>query len=78
MRSPDWTVAWDDLFTLRWRACIFCRAAAQRLELRALATGHARTMAVCGPCLKHPEVEQRLLALVQEEDARQPRQVERN
>ena len=56
---------------MRWRACIFCRAPAQWLELRALADGHARTMAVCSRCLKHPEVEQRLLALVQEEDARQ-------
>ena len=69
MHSPDWTVPWDDLI---------CRAPAQWLELRSTATGHARTMAVCSPCLKRPEVEQRLRALVEEEDARQQRQGERH
>ena len=67
MTGPDWTVAYDDLLTMRWQRCIFCSGEAQRVELRSTARA-ARTMAVCTRCWRAKETERRLQALAEAHD----------
>ncbi len=68
-----WTVAMDDALCQRWRRCIFCSEAADRVELRSLASGYALTFGLCTRCLNADATAQRRQALV-EQHAQRARQ----
>lgn len=48
--SADWTIAFDDLMTTRFRVCPWCSPPATHLELWASASGEAMAVAGCRRC----------------------------
>jgi hypothetical protein len=63
--SADWTIPFDDVLTLRFRTCMLCAQAADRLELWTAASDEAMALALCWQCLARDARGTRRSALVE-------------
>ena len=52
MLSPDWTIAFDDVLTVRFRVCQWCSERAAHLELWSGPGGDAMAIAGCRRCFE--------------------------
>ena len=70
---PDWTIAFDDILTMRFRRCQWCSQPADELDLWSGPSGDAITVALCRRCRDADVTGARRNALV-EQHAQQRRQ----